>query len=188
MKNCWSDRAAETLVSRFSDVYPRELILRTYSGRLLGSDPALVLHGGGNTSLKGQHPNAAGVLSPALFIKASGFNLATVEPEDHVAVDLERLQSLRALNEVSDDVMLNELCASRFDQRAPIPSVETLVHAFLPGRFVDHTHADAILTLTNQTGGENHVRQALGESVVVLPYVRPGFPLARQIVDTLEVR
>ena len=188
MKNCWSDRAAETLVSRFSDVYPRELILRTYSGRLLGSDPALVLHGGGNTSLKGQHPNAAGVLSPALFVKASGFNLATVEPEDHVAVDLERLQSLRALNEVSDDVMLNELCASRFDQRAPIPSVETLVHAFLPGRFVDHTHADAILTLTNQTGGENHVRQALGESVVVLPYVRPGFPLARQIVDTLEVR
>lgn len=185
MKNRWSDRDAQALLSYYGEDYPRELILRSYSGRLLGAEPSLVLHGGGNTSLKDHFPDVFGEPAPALFIKASGFDLAAIEPQDHVAVDLQRLQSLQTLAAISDQAMLNELCASRFNQSAPAPSIETLAHALLPGRFIDHTHADAILALTNQQGGADHVRRALGEEVVVLPYVRPGFPLARQVAEAL---
>ena len=186
MKNRWSDSEAEALVSRYGRDYSRELILRSYSGRLLGSEKSLVLHGGGNTSLKGEYPSVHSKSCRALFIKASGFDLAAIEPEDHVAVDMRRLESVAMLDDVSDRAMLNELLASRLDQGAPAPSIETLVHAVLPGRFVDHTHADAILALTNQEEGEDHVRRALGDGVAVLPYVKPGFPLGRQAAQVLS--
>ena len=186
MKNRWSDSEAEALVSRYGRDYSRELILRSYSGRLLGSEKSLVLHGGGNTSLKGEYPSVHSKSCRALFIKASGFDLAAIEPEDHVAVDMRRLESVAMLDDVSDRAMLNELLASRLDQGAPAPSIETLVHAVLPGRFVDHTHADAILALTNQEDGEDHVRRALGDGVAVLPYVKPGFPLGRQAAQVLS--
>ena len=186
MKNRWSDSEAEALLSRYGRDYSKEIILRSYSGRLLGSEKSLVLHGGGNTSLKGEHPSIHGESCRALFIKASGFDLATIEPEDHVAVDMERLESVAILDDVSDQAMLNELLASRLDQGAPVPSIETLVHAVLPGRFVDHTHADSILALTNQEDGEDHVRRALGDGVAVLPYVKPGFSLGRQAAQALS--
>ena len=186
MKNRWSDSEADALLSRYGRDYSKEIILRSYSGRLLGSEKSLVLHGGGNTSLKGEHPSIHGESCRALFIKASGFDLATIEPEDHVAVDMERLESVAILDDVSDQAMLNELLASRLDQGAPVPSIETLVHAVLPGRFVDHTHADSILALTNQEDGEDHVRRALGDGVAVLPYVKPGFSLGRQAAQALS--
>ena len=161
MENRWSDSEAEDLVSRYDREYPRELILRSYSARLLGSEKLLVLHGGGNTSVKGEHQSIHQKSCKSLFIKASGFDLAIIEPKDHIALDLERLQALSTLGDLSDRAMLNELRASRYDQSAPLPSIETLVHAVLPGRYVDHTHADVILALTNQEDGEDHLQHPI---------------------------
>jgi rhamnulose-1-phosphate aldolase/alcohol dehydrogenase len=183
MQNRWSDRDAAAFVARYASTYGEDVALRTYSARLLGADPALVLHGGGNTSVKGTVTTVLQEHLDALFIKASGHDLATIEPAGHVAVDLTHLRRLRSVPDLSDEAMVNELRTHLFDHRAPTPSIETPVHAFLPGRFVDHTHADAILALTNQADGEAHVRKALGDDVPVLPYVPPGFQLARRVAD-----
>ena len=186
MDNRWSEQKAAESVARYAAQHGEDLALRTYSSRLLGSEPGLVLHGGGNTSVKGGVRSALGERVEALFIKASGQDLASIEPEGHVAVDLGHLRRLRELPELSDASMLNELRTHLFDHRAATPSIETPVHAFLPGRFIDHTHADAVLALTNQPDGEAHVRKALGQDVVVLPYVMAGFQLARVVAEACE--
>ena len=185
MENRWSKREAESLVLHYADDFSRDFALRCYSGRLLGQERSLVLHGGGNISLKGEYCGLEDKLRSALFIKPSGFDLSFIQPDDFVAVDIERLRTLASLDQVSDWAMLNELMLSRFDHQALVPSIETLVHAVLPARFVDHTHADAVLTLTNQVGGEDHVRRALGDDVIILPYVKPGFPLGRQVAQAV---
>jgi rhamnose utilization protein RhaD (predicted bifunctional aldolase and dehydrogenase)/NAD(P)-dependent dehydrogenase (short-subunit alcohol dehydrogenase family) len=146
----------------------------------------LVLHGGGNTSVKGHHTNVLGQALPALFVKASGHDMATIEPEGHSGVNLAYLKALRALPNLSDEAMAEEFRTHLFDPRAATPSIETLAHAFLPPKFIDHTHADAILALTNQADGEKRVREALGEEVIVLEYVRPGFRLAKAAIEALE--
>jgi hypothetical protein len=115
----------------------------------------------------------------ALFVKTSGVDLAECEPEDHAGLELEPLLALRALSELPDEAMVDELMRRRLSAGSGQPSIEALVHAFLPAPFVDHTHADAILALTDQAGGEALVRQALGADLLVIPYVAPGFPLAR---------
>jgi rhamnulose-1-phosphate aldolase/alcohol dehydrogenase len=186
MENRWSEQTAAEFAARYGAEWGEDLALRTYASRLLGSEPALILHGGGNTSLKGFRADVFGERSEALFIKASGHDLAEIEPEGHVAVRLAHLRRLRALTELSDAAMVNELRTHLFDHRAPTPSIETPVHAFLPGRFVDHTHADAVLALTNQADGEQRVREALGDEVVVLPYAMAGFSLAKQVAEASE--
>jgi rhamnose utilization protein RhaD (predicted bifunctional aldolase and dehydrogenase)/NAD(P)-dependent dehydrogenase (short-subunit alcohol dehydrogenase family) len=186
MKNQWSERAAAEFVARYAPRCGEDLALRTYSSRLIGAEPALVLHGGGNTSVKGVRTTVLGERAEALFIKASGHDLATIEPEGHVAVDLGYLRRLRALTELSDAAIVNELRTHVFDHRVPSPSIETPVHAFIPGRFVDHTHADAVLALTNQPDGASLIRQALGDDVVVLPYVMPGFELSKAVADACD--
>jgi rhamnose utilization protein RhaD (predicted bifunctional aldolase and dehydrogenase)/NAD(P)-dependent dehydrogenase (short-subunit alcohol dehydrogenase family) len=188
MKNRWSDDAAAEHVARYAPQYGPDLALRTYTSRLIGAEPALVLHGGGNTSVKGFYTNVLGERLEALFIKASGHDLATIGPEGHVAVDLRFLQRLRALPELSDEAIVNALRTHLFDHRSPTPSIETPVHAFIPGRFVDHTHADAVLALTNQPDGEVQVRNALGDEVVVLPYVVPGFTLSQVVADACDAK
>jgi rhamnose utilization protein RhaD (predicted bifunctional aldolase and dehydrogenase)/NAD(P)-dependent dehydrogenase (short-subunit alcohol dehydrogenase family) len=186
MKNQWSDQAAAEFAARYGERFGEDLALRTYSSRLLGAEPALVLHGGGNTSVKGFCSNVFGERVEALFIKASGLDLATIEPDGHVAVDLAYLRRLRAVPDLSDQEIVNELRAHLFHPQAPTPSIETPVHAFISKRFVDHTHADAILALTNQPDGERHVRAALGDAVVVLPYVVAGFRLSKVVADACE--
>ena len=171
MQSRWSNDGAAEFVSRYAARYGEPLALRTYTSRLLGAESSLVLHGGGNTSVKGVHTNVLGERVDALFIKASGHDLATIEPEGHVGVDLAYLRKLRTVAHLSDEAMANELRTHLFDSRAPTPSIETPVHAVLPGRFIDHTHADAILVLTNRPDGEAAVHAALGESVAVVPYV-----------------
>ena len=188
MENRWSDEAARELISRHGPTFGEELASRTYSSRLIGSEPSLVLHGGGNTSLKGSLKNVLGDTVEALFIKASGEDLATIEPQGHVAVDLHFLHALLALEELGDEEMVRALRTHLFDDRAPTPSIETLVHAAIPARYVDHSHSDAILALSNQPDGEDRVRGALGESVIVLPYVAPGFELAKAVLAALEER
>jgi rhamnose utilization protein RhaD (predicted bifunctional aldolase and dehydrogenase)/NAD(P)-dependent dehydrogenase (short-subunit alcohol dehydrogenase family) len=186
MRSRWSDDEAASFIARYGARWGEELALRIYASRLLGADDRLVLHGGGNTSVKGTFVNCLGEQVPAIYVKASGHDLATIEPEGHPGLDLGYLRKLRTLSQLDDEAMANELRTHLFDARSATPSVETLVHAFLPARYVDHTHADAILALTNQTDGEQVVRAALGDEVAVLGYVRPGFQLARAVADAYE--
>ncbi len=182
MESRWVEADAEAFVANYPGVDP-DLALRAYASRLVGAEPALVLHGGGNTSLKGRAHDVFGEPLEALFVKASGHDLATIGPEGHVAVALAPLRRLCELDALSDEAMLDELRRQLFDPRAPTPSIEAPVHAVVPGRYVDHTHADAVLALCNQPDGEAHVRKALGDDVLVLPYVAAGFRLAKQVAE-----
>lgn len=186
MRSRWSDADAANFVARHAAGGNPDLALRAYTSRLLGAEDRLVLHGGGNTSVKGTSTNRLGDVVEAMWVKASGEDLATIEPAGFTGVDLGYLRRLRALDALDDEAMAAELRAHRLDPDAATPSLETLVHAFLPERFVDHTHADAILTLTNQAGGERAVRDALGDDVIILPYLRPGFPLALAVAEAYE--
>ncbi len=188
MQSRWSEAEAERCIREWGPTWGEDLALRTYSARLLGAEPALVLHGGGNTSVKTMDRDVFGTPLAVLRVKASGFNLATLEPAGHVALELAPLQRLRSLEQLSDERMVGELRRGLLDWRSPNPSIEALVHAFIPARFIDHTHADAILVLTNQEGGEERVREALGDNVIILDYVEPGFELARAMAQAVEGR
>jgi len=179
MKSRWSDAEARQFVERYAPRWGEALALRVYTSRLIGADPDLVMHGGGNTSVKLVKENLLGERTDALCVKGSGWDLDSAEPQGFPALDLGWLRRLRKLNELSDEEMVNQLRTRLFDASAPNPSVETLLHAFLPHVFIDHTHADAILALTNQPDGAELIRQALGERIVVVPYVMPGFRLAK---------
>jgi rhamnose utilization protein RhaD (predicted bifunctional aldolase and dehydrogenase)/NAD(P)-dependent dehydrogenase (short-subunit alcohol dehydrogenase family) len=146
----------------------------------------LVLHGGGNTSLKGYATNVFGEPVPALYVKASGYDLVDIEPEGHSAVDLEFLKRLRVLEDLTDAAMADEFRAHLLNPHAPTPSIETLAHAFLPHKFIDHTHADAMLAVTNQSEAAKRVQEALGEEVIILDYVKPGFKLAKAAAAAYE--
>jgi rhamnose utilization protein RhaD (predicted bifunctional aldolase and dehydrogenase)/NAD(P)-dependent dehydrogenase (short-subunit alcohol dehydrogenase family) len=156
-----------------------ELALRVYSSRLLGRDHTLVLHGGGNTSLKAQGRLVTGEEIDLLYVKGSGWDLETIEEAGFAPVRLDPVRKLAELETLSDPQMMNELGVQLIRAGAPAPSVETILHAILPFRYVDHTHADAVLAVTNTAQGERHVREIYGNDVVVIPYVMPGFDLAK---------
>lgn len=186
MKNRWSDHEAEQFVSQYGEQWGADLALRTYTTRLLGREDALVLHGGGNTSLKGTHRNIFGEDVPALFVKASGFNLGTIIPEGFTALDLNHLKRVCTVPEMSDDDMAAESLTHRLVPNAAAPSIETLSHAYIPARYIDHTHADAVLVLTNQPDGDKLIREALGEGVALVDYVKPGFKLAKSVIAAYD--
>ncbi|MGA7122035.1 MAG: bifunctional aldolase/short-chain dehydrogenase [Polyangiaceae bacterium] len=176
-------RLVEALAPRASEL----LAQRTYSARLLGSSPSLALHGAAVTSVKATAPTPLGDTIEVIYVKRAGCDLAAIEPEDHVALRLEPLRRLRTLDALADQPLVNELRANRLDASAPNPSVESLLHAFLPGRFVDHTQADAILALCNQPDGERAFTALFGHSVVWVPYVVPGFLLAKRCLDVFNL-
>jgi rhamnose utilization protein RhaD (predicted bifunctional aldolase and dehydrogenase)/NAD(P)-dependent dehydrogenase (short-subunit alcohol dehydrogenase family) len=186
MRNRWSDAEAKQFIEQYGAKYGADLALRTYTARLLGSEESLVLHGGGNTSVKGTFRNIVGQDLPALFMKASGFNLATIEPEGHTPLDLEYLRKLCALPKLSDEVMAGEFITHRLDPSGAPPSIETLSHAYLPAKFIDHTHADVILVLTNQPDGDKLIREALGDGVSLVEYVKPGFRLTKKVIAAYD--
>src|SRR3954468_5479170 len=186
MKSRWSDDEARQFCDRYGARWGEPLALRVYTSRLIGADPDLVMHGGGNTSVKIVKDNLLGERTDALCVKGSGWDLDSIEPQGFPALDLGWLRRLRKLKELSDEEMVNQLRIRLFDASAPNPSVETLLHAFLPHIFIDHTHADAILALTNQPDGAELTRQALGERMVVVPYVMPGFKLAKLAAELFE--
>src|SRR4051794_4400288 len=159
--------------------YPDDLGLRVYTSRLLGRDKSLVLHGGGNTSVKIRETNRFGDEEEILYVKGSGWDLETIEAAGFSPVRLGPAARLATLSRLSDPEMVNELRTAMTLASAPTPSVEAILHAVLPFKYVDHTHADAVVTLTNNPQGEALVREAYGDSVVVTPYVMPGFDLAR---------
>jgi rhamnulose-1-phosphate aldolase/alcohol dehydrogenase len=186
MKSRWSDGEARELCDRYGARWGEPLALRVYTSRLIGSDPDLVMHGGGNTSVKIGQRNLLGDEVEALCVKGSGWDLDSIEPPGFPALDLAWLRRLRKLEALSDEEMVNQLRTHLFDASAPNPSVETLLHAFLPHTFIDHTHADAILALTNQPDGAGLIREALGGEVVIVPYVMPGFRLAKLAAEMFE--
>src|SRR5262249_19348751 len=151
-----------------------------YGSRLLGSEPTLVLHGGGNTSVKVTVEDLVDGPVEVLYVKGSGGDLATIEHAGFTALRLSRLRDLLRLERLSDRQMMNELRRARLDASAPDPSVESLLHALLPHPAVQHSHADALIALTNQPDGEALVRQVYGDVVAIVPYVMPGFDLAHR--------
>jgi len=166
--------------------YPEELALRCYAARLIGRRQDLVLHGGGNSSVKLKLPNILGEEMETLFVKGSGKDLSTIKPQDFTGLYLAPLKKLLQLDQLSDAAMEDQLYIHRISSRSPDPSVEALLHAFLPFKYIDHTHADRILTLTNLENGARITRDALGEKIIVTPYICSGFPLARTIFKKLE--
>ena len=189
MKNLWSDREAEAAVARYgADGVGRDLALRVYTTRLLGGEPRLVLHGGGNTSLKTRMTDLAGDEVEVLCVKGSGWDMGRIEPPGLPAVRLEPLRRLRQRDALSDEDMVAAHRTNLLDPAAPTPSVETLLHAFLPHRYIDHTHANAVLALTDQPDGAALCREVFGETVVLVPYIMPGFALARKAAELFEER
>ena len=185
MENLWNDTEA----NKQQDI----LAERVYSSRLLGANPNLVLHGGGNTSVKGVSKNIFGENEATLFVKGSGSDLATIEARDFVAVRLDTMLKLSRLESLSDIDMARELKLASLDPNAPAPSVEAILHALIPYRFVDHTHADAIVAITNTSGtntasGEARIHELFGDEVIVLPYVMPGFDLAKLCAEVFPAQ
>jgi len=154
--------------------------LRVYTSRLLGREASLVLHGGGNTSVKVRERNAVGEEEDILYVKGSGRDLETIEPGGFAPVRMAHLVKLARLEALTDPRMMNELATQVTRAGAPAPSVEAILHAILPYKYVDHTHADALLALTNTPDGERRAREVFGQDTVIVPYVMPGFDLARQ--------
>jgi rhamnose utilization protein RhaD (predicted bifunctional aldolase and dehydrogenase)/NAD(P)-dependent dehydrogenase (short-subunit alcohol dehydrogenase family) len=175
MKNLWNDAEAAT--------YPGDLGQRVYTSRLLGRDAALVMHGGGNTSVKVRVANLFGEEEDVLYVKGSGWDLETIEPAGFAPVRMAALLRLAQLPALGDMQMANELRCAMTDASAPAPSVEAILHAVLPFRYVDHTHADHIVAVTNTPESRQHIQDIYGSRVVVIPYVMPGFKLAWLVTE-----
>ena len=142
----WLDSEAEKQIIKYCNQgHSKDIALRTYSARLLGQDPELVLHGGGNTSVKTNVEDIHGENISTLCVKGSGWDLGKIEPAGHPAVKLKALQSLINLDSLSDEDMVSIQRQNLINPNSPNPSVETLLHAFLPHKFIDHTHSIAIL-------------------------------------------
>jgi rhamnose utilization protein RhaD (predicted bifunctional aldolase and dehydrogenase)/NAD(P)-dependent dehydrogenase (short-subunit alcohol dehydrogenase family) len=187
MQSRWVDRDAKAAVDRYAAAgVASDLALRVYTTRLLGQDPKLVLHGGGNTSVKLRLPDLLGAETDVLCVKGSGWDMGTIEPPGLPAVRLAALHQLLSRDEVSDEDMVRVQRANLLDPAAPNPSVETLLHAFLPHKFVDHTHANAIVSLVDQDNSEQLCQEVYGERMGFVPYVMPGFRLAKVAADVFK--
>jgi len=178
---------AEAMVARYGEAgVSRDLALRVYTTRLLGADPRLVLHGGGNTSVKTRTGDLMGREVEVLCVKGSGADMAAIEPAGLPAVRLAELRELRAREALSDEDMVRLQRANLIDPMAPNPSVETLLHAFLPHKFVDHTHSTAVLSLIDQPDGEVRAAEVYDSRMGIVPYIMPGFSLAKKAAEIYE--
>lgn len=187
MHSRYVERDAEAIVARYAgDGVVRDIALRVYTTRLLGQDPKLVRHGGGNTSVKARLTDLVGAEVEALCVKGSGFDMAAIEPMGLAAVRLAPLRSLRGRATISDRDLLRVQRANLIDPMGPNPSVEMLLHAFLPAKFIDHTHANAVLSLIDQPDGAEIMDDVFGDRVDLVPYLRPGFGLAKAAAEVLE--
>lgn len=176
MKSLWNELDAKPY--QHSD-----LALRVYTSRLLGQSDDLVLHGGGNTSVKVTEQNIFGEPEEILYVKGSGWDLKTIEGPGFAPCRLDYLQRLAKLDSLTDTQMTMELKGCCTNPKAPAPSVEAILHAVIPHKFVDHTHTDAVVAISNTPDGDQLLKELYGERVLVLPYVMPGFVLAKQIYE-----
>jgi rhamnose utilization protein RhaD (predicted bifunctional aldolase and dehydrogenase)/NAD(P)-dependent dehydrogenase (short-subunit alcohol dehydrogenase family) len=185
MQSAWIDRDAEAAAARYAKL-GRDVGLRVYTTRLLGGDPRLVLHGGGNTSVKTTIADLNGEQVEVLCVKGSGWDMGTIEPAGLPAVRLAPLLKLRAREKLSDEEMVRLQRANLIDPASPNPSVEALLHAFIPHKFIDHTHSTAVLSLTDQPDGEALCREVFGARVGYVPYLMPGFGLAKAAAQMFD--
>jgi rhamnose utilization protein RhaD (predicted bifunctional aldolase and dehydrogenase) len=167
MKNLWTAEEASN--------YKSDLELRVFSSNLLGRSDELVLHGGGNTSVKSMVDG-----EEILLVKGSGWDLVSIKAEGFSPVKMSTLLEMAALDELSDTDMVSGQKAAMTDKTAPNPSVEAILHALIPFKVVDHTHADAVVTISNSVDGENHIA-SLVPNFLIVPYIMPGFILAHEI-------
>jgi rhamnose utilization protein RhaD (predicted bifunctional aldolase and dehydrogenase)/NAD(P)-dependent dehydrogenase (short-subunit alcohol dehydrogenase family) len=187
MLSRWSDEDARKTVDVLRALGVNEaLALRIYTTRLLGGDPELVLHGGGNTSLKTEMADLLGETQAVLCVKGSGCDMARIDPAGFSAVKLAPLRRLRQRAQLSDEDMWRVQRAYLLDPTAPSPSVEMLLHAFMPHAFVDHTHANAVLSLIDQPNSADVAREVYADRLGFVPYVRPGFGLAKAAAQVFE--
>jgi rhamnose utilization protein RhaD (predicted bifunctional aldolase and dehydrogenase)/NAD(P)-dependent dehydrogenase (short-subunit alcohol dehydrogenase family) len=185
MQSNWNDRDAESTVNKYQ-ILGRDVALRVYTTRLLGQDPRLVLHGGGNTSVKTKVTDLNGDSVEVLCVKGSGWDMGSIEPAGLPAVRLAPLLKLRSRETLSDEEMVRLQRANLIDPAAPNPSVEALLHAFIPHKFIDHTHSTAVLALTDQPDGEALCREVYGKRVGYVPYLMPGFGLAKAAAEVFD--
>jgi rhamnose utilization protein RhaD (predicted bifunctional aldolase and dehydrogenase)/NAD(P)-dependent dehydrogenase (short-subunit alcohol dehydrogenase family) len=185
MQSAWNDGDADAAVAAYENL-GRDLALRVYTTRLLGQDARLVLHGGGNTSVKTRVADLNRDAVDVLCVKGSGWDMGSIEPAGLPAVRLAPLLKLRAREKLSDEEMVRLQRANLIDPASPNPSVETLLHAFIPHKFVDHTHSTAVLALTDQPDGEALCREVFGARVGYVPYVMPGFGLAKAAAQVFD--
>jgi rhamnose utilization protein RhaD (predicted bifunctional aldolase and dehydrogenase)/NAD(P)-dependent dehydrogenase (short-subunit alcohol dehydrogenase family) len=184
MENLWKDSDAKAAIaSHAAKGINEDLALRVYTTRLLGGEPKLVLHGGGNTSVKTRMADITGQQLDVLCVKGSGWDMGTIEAPGLPAVRLAPLRELQGLQALSDEDMVNVQRANLLDSKSPNPSVETLLHAFLPHKFIDHTHSNAVLALTDQPDGEALAADLYGKRAALVPYVMPGFALAKKTAE-----
>ncbi|HVV61286.1 MAG TPA: bifunctional aldolase/short-chain dehydrogenase [Pseudolabrys sp.] len=187
MKSAWVERDAKAAVDHYGEAaIAPDLALRVYTTRLLGRDPKLVLHGGGNTSLKTRVKDLLGEEVDALCVKGSGWDMGIIEPAGMPAVRLAPLRRLRALEALSDEEMARAQRALLIDPMAPPPSVEMLLHAFMPAKFVDHTHATAVLSLIDQPNSADLCAEVYGGRLGFVPYRMPGFGLAKKAAEVFD--
>jgi len=187
MHSQWSDSEAECLVEHYvGECVSRDLALRVYTSRLLGQDPKLVLHGGGNTSVKTVTKDLLDDEAEVLCVKGSGWDMAAIEPAGLPAVRLAPLRKLRARETLSDEEMVRVQRASLIDPGAPNPSVETLLHAFLPHKYVDHTHSTALLSLADQPDAAERCADLYAGRLGLVPYIMPGFLLAKAAAEVFD--
>jgi rhamnose utilization protein RhaD (predicted bifunctional aldolase and dehydrogenase)/NAD(P)-dependent dehydrogenase (short-subunit alcohol dehydrogenase family) len=182
LRNDWSEIEAKKYINKYKKLgHSRDMALRVYTTRLLGRNSELVLHGGGNTSVKTEIKDIDGKKYKVLCVKGSGWDMAEIEPEGLPAVKLQPLLALKNKKNLSDEDMVAYQKRNLINIKSPNPSVETFLHAFLPFKFVDHTHSDAIMNVTNRPNGFKFCKKIFGKKVSIVPYVMPGFDLARKI-------
>ena len=185
MKSLWNDEDAKSMVDHYAkEGATSDVALRIYTSRLLGGDPSLVLHGGGNTSVKTTLPDLMGDDCEVICVKGSGWDLVDIEPAGLPALRLEPLKRFIELDRLSDEDMVNAQRGQLLNSNSPNPSVETFLHAFLPAKFVDHTHSSSVLAVTDQPDGTEICVEIFGERAPVVPYVMPGFALAKLAAKT----
>jgi len=182
LKNNWSNSEAKKYTNKYKKLgYLKDLALRVYTSRLLGRNTELVLHGGGNTSVKTTIKDIDSKNYDVLCVKGSGWDMAEIEPAGLPAVKLQPLLALKNKKYLSDEDMVAYQKRNLIDIKSPNPSVETFLHAFLPFKFVDHTHSDAIMNATNRPDGLKFCKKIFGNKVSIVPYIMPGFGLAKKI-------
>tara|TARA_X000000368_G_scaffold412916_1_gene400054 strand:- start:690 stop:2711 length:2022 start_codon:yes stop_codon:yes gene_type:complete len=184
MKNLFSKKNYKKFSAEYKkNSIPDELIERVYTSRLLGSDPNLVLHGGGNTSVKSVCKDSDGESHKVIYVKGSGWDLSNIEPNGFSAIKITPLIKLLNKENVSDEEMVNFTKKNLIDLSSPNPSVETLVHAIIKDKFVDHTHSNAILEICNRPNGKKLCKDIFGEEFLFVPYVMPGYLLAKKVFE-----
>ncbi|MCI0615717.1 SDR family NAD(P)-dependent oxidoreductase, partial [bacterium] len=186
MKNSWKKSEAEQIKNEFGLHSGNDVAQCTYVSRLIGHEPDLVLHGGGNTSVKTLTLNIFGDQCPTIFVKASGSDLANISSDGFSPIELTRAKRLRSLPDITQDEMNKQLRLHLMDPNAPMPSVEAFLHVFIPAKFIVHTHPATILGLTNQPEASRVVNEVFGKDVISVPYTRAGFGLAKQAADTFD--